>query len=75
MNISSRLDTTDGQIYVIEYLQAFQFNSKYLIAIHDHVYSCQFGTFVGEMRAELDKPRPCLTEEYLQETVRGRERN
>ena len=30
------------------YFQAFQFNSKYLIAIHDHVYSCQFGTFIGK---------------------------
>ena len=34
-------------IYNVMLLQAFQFNSKYLIAIHDHVYSCQFGTFIG----------------------------
>ncbi|ESO88450.1 hypothetical protein LOTGIDRAFT_125960 [Lottia gigantea] len=26
---------------------AFQFNERFLIAIHDHVYSCQFGTFIG----------------------------
>ncbi|XP_052076365.1 myotubularin-related protein 6-like isoform X1 [Mytilus californianus] len=26
---------------------AFQFNDRFLITIHDHVYSCQFGTFVG----------------------------
>ena len=31
-----------------EPFQAFQFNAKYLIAIHDHVYSCQFGTFIGK---------------------------
>jgi len=26
---------------------AFQFNDRFLITIHDHVYSCQFGTFIG----------------------------
>ena len=26
---------------------AFQFNERYLLALHDHVYSCQFGTFIG----------------------------
>ena len=31
-----------------QFPQAFQFNSKYLLAIHDHVYSCQFGTFIGK---------------------------
>lgn len=25
----------------------FQFNERYLLNLHDHVYSCQFGTFVG----------------------------
>ncbi|KAJ1370825.1 Myotubularin- protein 6 [Parelaphostrongylus tenuis] len=27
--------------------RAFQFNDRYLIDIHEHVYSCQFGTFIG----------------------------
>ena len=27
--------------------QAFQFNEKYLIAILEHTYSCQYGTFIG----------------------------
>ena len=36
-------------------LQAFQFNSKYLLTIHDHLYSCQYGTFVGEY---LSAPPP-----------------
>ncbi|PIC40394.1 hypothetical protein B9Z55_011752 [Caenorhabditis nigoni] len=27
--------------------RAFQFNERYLIEMHEHVYSCQFGTFVG----------------------------
>ncbi|KAG1671098.1 Myotubularin-related protein 8 [Nymphon striatum] len=26
---------------------AFQFNERFLLTLHDHVYSCQFGTFVG----------------------------
>lgn len=26
---------------------SFQFNERYLITLHDHVYSCQFGTFIG----------------------------
>ena len=30
-----------------QFPQAFQFNEKYLICIHEHVYSCQYGTFVG----------------------------
>jgi hypothetical protein len=36
------------------YFQAFQFNSKYLLAIHDHVYSCQFGTFIGNCEKERE---------------------
>ncbi|VDP60675.1 unnamed protein product [Heligmosomoides polygyrus] len=27
--------------------RAFQFNDRYLIDIHEHVYSCQYGTFIG----------------------------
>jgi len=26
---------------------AFQFNERYLLVLHDHVFSCQFGTFIG----------------------------
>ena len=26
---------------------AFQFNEPFLLTLHDHVYSCQFGTFIG----------------------------
>ena len=29
------------------YPQSFQFNERYLITIEEHVYSCQYGTFVG----------------------------
>ncbi|XP_064482258.1 myotubularin-related protein 6-like isoform X1 [Ornithodoros turicata] len=30
-----------------QFPSAFQFNERFLLTIHDHVYSCQFGTFVG----------------------------
>ena len=38
----------------------FEFNEDFLIVIHDHIYSCQFGTFVGNCERdrvdmELDK--------------------
>ncbi len=35
-----------------QFPQAFQFNERYLIAIHEHAYSCQFGTFVGNCQRE-----------------------
>ncbi|XP_075870610.1 myotubularin-related protein 7b isoform X3 [Nelusetta ayraudi] len=31
---------------------AFEFNERFLIAIHNHVYSCQFGTFLGNCQRE-----------------------
>ncbi|XP_076315839.1 myotubularin related protein 6 [Tachypleus tridentatus] len=30
-----------------QFLTAFQFNERFLLTIHDHVFSCQFGTFIG----------------------------
>lgn len=30
----------------------FEFNEEFLIAIHDHIYSCQFGTFIGNCERE-----------------------
>lgn len=30
----------------------FEFNENYLFTIHDHVYSCQFGTFIGNCERE-----------------------
>ena len=29
------------------YPTAFQYSERFLLHLHDHVYSCQFGTFVG----------------------------
>lgn len=26
---------------------AFQFNERFLLTLHDHVQSCQYGTFIG----------------------------
>lgn len=31
---------------------AFEFNERFLIAIHNHVYSSQFGTFLGNCQKE-----------------------
>ncbi|XP_069749058.1 phosphatidylinositol-3,5-bisphosphate 3-phosphatase MTMR8 isoform X2 [Narcine bancroftii] len=31
---------------------AFEFNEKYLLEIHDHIYSCQFGNFIGNSQKE-----------------------
>ena len=47
---------SEGKIVVVMMfgLQAFQFNSKYLLAIHDHVYSSQFGTFIGNCQKERE---------------------
>ncbi|XP_041360030.1 myotubularin-related protein 6-like isoform X2 [Gigantopelta aegis] len=30
-----------------QYPCAFQFNERFLLTIHDHAFSCQFGTFIG----------------------------
>lgn len=33
----------------------FQFNEKFLITIQEHVYSCQFGTFLGNSACEREE--------------------
>ncbi|XP_023349401.1 myotubularin-related protein 6 [Eurytemora carolleeae] len=40
-----------------QFPQAFQFNAKYLLTIHDHVYSCQFGTFLGNCAKDREDYR------------------
>ncbi|XP_077983643.1 phosphatidylinositol-3,5-bisphosphate 3-phosphatase MTMR6-like [Glandiceps talaboti] len=35
-----------------QYPCAFQFNERFLLTLHDHVYSCQFGTFLGNNEKE-----------------------
>ena len=36
-----------------QFPQHFEFNERFLVALHDHVHSCQFGTFI----ANSDKER------------------
>lgn len=31
---------------------AFEFNERYLLILHDHVYSAQFGTFIGNCQKD-----------------------
>ncbi|XP_025894759.1 myotubularin-related protein 8 [Nothoprocta perdicaria] len=33
---------------------AFEFNERFLLEIHDHVYSCQFGNFLGTCHKERE---------------------
>ncbi|XP_043349035.1 myotubularin-related protein 8 isoform X4 [Dermochelys coriacea] len=33
---------------------AFEFNERFLLEIHDHVYSCQFGNFLGSCHRERE---------------------
>lgn len=32
---------------LVQFPQSFEFNERYLLTLHDHVHSCQFGTFLG----------------------------
>uniref|UniRef100_A0A8C5PN40 Myotubularin related protein 8 n=1 Tax=Leptobrachium leishanense TaxID=445787 RepID=A0A8C5PN40_9ANUR len=34
---------------------AFEFNEKYLLEIHDHVFSCQFGNFIGNSQRDREE--------------------
>ncbi|XP_017275287.1 myotubularin-related protein 7a [Kryptolebias marmoratus] len=36
---------------------AFQYNEKFLIAIHSHIYSCQYGNFIGNSQRERTELR------------------
>ena len=33
---------------------AFEFNERFLIKLHEHVYSTQFGTFIGNCQKDRD---------------------
>lgn len=35
-----------------QYACAFEFNERLLVRLHEHAYSCQFGTFVGNCERE-----------------------
>lgn len=38
-----------------QYPTEFEFNEDFLVVIHDHIYSCQFGTFVGNCEKERNE--------------------
>jgi len=42
------------QIYC-QYPTEFEFNEDFLIVIHDHIYSCQYGTFIGNCERERNE--------------------
>lgn len=35
-----------------QYPHKFQFNEFFLLTLHDHVHSCQYGTFIGNSEKE-----------------------
>jgi myotubularin-related protein 6/7/8 len=37
---------------VQQFPSEFEFNEKFLLMLHDHVYSCQFGNFIGNSERE-----------------------
>ncbi|XP_049604550.1 myotubularin-related protein 7a isoform X2 [Syngnathus scovelli] len=38
---------------------AFEFNERFLITIHSHIYSCQYGNFIGNNQRERIELRLC----------------
>lgn len=40
-----------------QYPYAFQFNEVFLLTLHDHAHSCQYGTFVGNCEKDRQKFR------------------
>jgi myotubularin-related protein 6/7/8 len=40
----------------------FQFNERFLLILHDHVQSCQFGTFIGNCEKDrVDLRYVCMS--------------
>ena len=37
---------------MLQFPTAFQFNQHFLVTLHDHAHSCQFGTFLGNCEKE-----------------------
>ncbi|XP_006832013.1 PREDICTED: myotubularin-related protein 6 [Chrysochloris asiatica] len=38
-----------------QFPQAFEFNEAFLLQIHDHIHSCQFGNFLGNCQKEREE--------------------
>ncbi|CAG2118872.1 unnamed protein product, partial [Medioppia subpectinata] len=45
--------------------QHWEFNERYLLAIHDHVHSCQFGTFISNSDKERRDLRHAFTAQLI----------
>lgn len=40
-----------------QFPSGFEFNEKFLLTLHDHVHSCQYGTFIGNSEKEKNELR------------------
>lgn len=38
-----------------QFPQAFEFNEAFLLQIHEHIHSCQFGNFLGNCQKEREE--------------------
>lgn len=38
-----------------QFPQAFEYNEAFLLQIHEHVHSCQFGNFLGNCQKEREE--------------------
>lgn len=38
-----------------QFPQAFEFNEAFLLQIHEHIHSCQFGNFIGNCQKEREE--------------------
>jgi myotubularin-related protein 6/7/8 len=52
-----------------QYPCAFEFNELFLIHLHDHVHSCQFGTFVGNCQKDRIDLRHVFDRFYLRKLL------
>ena len=50
---------------MIQFPTAFQFNEQFLVTLHDHVHSNQFGTFLGNCEKERIDERCIYTCMYV----------
>ena len=41
----------------LQFPTSFQFNEHFLVTLHDHAHSCQFGTFLGNCEKERKEQR------------------
>ncbi|KAM9538759.1 LOW QUALITY PROTEIN: phosphatidylinositol-3,5-bisphosphate 3-phosphatase MTMR8-like [Salvelinus alpinus] len=49
-----------------QYPCGFEYNEKYLLEIHNHVYACQFGNFIGNCQREREEMRSIVCHVHVQ---------